>query len=154
MTIVKYGDTGSNETLKHKSLEITIVEGQPRARVKNVSPIDTMYNRGQLDIAQYSAGTTLYASYVKGWGQNNSYEIRERVDGGSRAPEMTTSQIHAMNQYATGIKAAGVEVKLINSVVLQENPLTKRGMNGHTIKQLKKRFSNTLSDIARAYGYI
>ena len=154
MKISKYGDIGNNEVLKHKSLKITIVDGQPRARVKNVSPIDTMYNRGQLNIAQYSAGTTLYASYVKGWGNNNSYEIRERVDSGSRVPEMTTSQIYAMNQYATGIKAAGIEVKLVNSVVIQEIPLTKRGMSGHAIKQLKKRFSNTLNDIAKAYGYI
>ncbi len=154
MKIVKYGDTGTNETLKHKSLKITVVEGQPRARISNIAPIHTMFEKGFINIAQFSAGTTLYESYVRGWGNNNSYEIRERVDGGGRAPEMTTSQIQAMNQYATGIKAASMDVKIINKVVLQEQSLTDKGDSGYKRSQLSKALKRGLTNIAMAYGYI
>ncbi len=154
MKIVKYGDVGTNETLKHKSLKIVIVEGQPRARVRNISPIDSMYDKGKLNTAQYSAGVKLYSSYVRGWCTSTSYEVTERVDGGGYQSEITTSQLQAMDDYNKGIKAAGDEIQLIVKVVLHEMPLTPRGLSGSAKVKLKKRLSSALDNIARAYGFL
>lgn len=154
MKITRHGDIGTKELLKHKSIKITIVDGQPKARVSNIAPIHTMYERGSLTMAQFSAGTKLYECFIRGYGERSSCEIRERVDGGGRAPEITTSQIQAMNEYARGIKAASIDVKLINRVVLHEQPLTSKGDSGYKRSQLAKALKRGLTNIAITYGFM
>ena len=154
MQITKYGDVGTPEILKHKGFKITLIEGQPRARVNKVSPIHTMYERDNLTVAQFSAGTELYRYWVTGWGEHGSCEIRERVDGGGKEVELTIKQIHAMREYAKGKKAAGKHWDIINQVIINEIPLTKRGMGGSERARLIWHFRRTLDDIARVYGFM
>ncbi len=154
MSITKYGDIGTPELLKRKSLKIILLDGQPKARVNNVSPVHTMYERENLTIAQFSAAKKLYDCYVIGWGEKGSCEIRERVDGGSKQNELTTSQLHAMQEYEKGKRAAGKGWGLINQVVINEIPLTKRGMGGQERARLIYQFRYTLNDIARHYGFM
>ena len=152
--ITKYGDLGTPELLKRKGLKITLIEGQPKARVNQVSPVHTMYERDSLTIAQFSAAKKLYDCWVLGWGEKGSCEKRERVDGGSKTSEMTTSQIHAMREYEKGKKSSGKGWSLINQVVINEIPLTKRGMGGQERARLIYQFRYTLNDIARTYGFM
>ena len=154
MSITKYGDIGTPELLKRKGLKITLIEGQPKARVNKVSPVHTMYERDILTIAQFSAAKKLYDCWILGWGEKGSCEIRERVDGGSKAPEITTRQIHAMKEYEKGKKVSGKGWGLINQVVINEIPLTKRGMGGQERARLIYQFRYTLNDIARHYGFM
>ncbi len=154
MSVTKYGDIGTPELLKRKGLKITLIEGQPKARVNQVSPVHTMHERDILTIAQFSAAKKLYDCWILGWGEKGSCEIRERVDGGSKAPEMTTSQIHAIREYERGKKNAGKDWYLINQVVINEIPLTKRGMGGAERQRLIYQFRRTLDNIARCYGFM
>lgn len=154
MQIIKFGDIGTPEILKRKGLNITIVDGQPRARINKVSPIHTMYERNNLTIAQFSAGIELYKNWVNGWGEYHNCEVRERVDGGGKEVELTTKQIHAMREYAKGKKAAGKEWDIINQVVINEIPLTKRGMGGSERQRLMYQFRRALDNIAKSYGFI
>jgi hypothetical protein len=152
MIVVKYGDTG-NELLKRKGLKITIMDGQPTARRTNISPIHTMYERSVISIAQFSAGKKLYECYVSAWGNRGNYEIRERVDGGSKAPELTTSQIHCMKELKRGMKAAGMDKELIEKVCINEQPLTRRGMGGYERNVLIYQFRRGLNRVAEVYGF-
>lgn len=154
MSITKYSDIGTPEILKQKSIKIILVEGQPKARVDNVSPVHTMYERDNLTIAQFSAAKKLYDCWIIGWGEKGNCEIRERIDGGSKSSELTISQIHAMREYEKGKKAAGKGWPLINQVVINEVPLTKRGMGGQERARLIYQFRYTLNDIARDYGFM
>ena len=143
-----------DQVIKRDNVEIKIVDGHLRARVRKISPLHTMYERGIIDVAQFSAGVKLHQSYVVGWHGYNNCEVRERVDGGGKIPEMTATQVQALNDYAKGMKAAKTEVRLIQQVVINELPLTQRGMSGGLIKQLRKRFNSTLHNMAKAYGYV
>ena len=154
MQITRYGDIGTPELLKRKSIKIILMEGQPKARVNNVSPVHTMYERDNLTIAQFSAAKKLYDCWILGWGEKGSCEVRERVDGGSKTSEMTTSQLHAMQEYERGKKASGKNWPLINQVVINEIPLTKRGMGGQERAKLIYQFRRTLDNIARHYGFM
>ncbi len=153
MKITKYGDMGSPELLRRKGLKITLVEGQPRARIKHVAPIYTMYERSFITLAQFSAGKKLYECYVTAWGNKNNYEVRERVDGGSQAPEITTRQIHCMKELNRGIKATGRDRKLVEKVCIDEQPLTVKGMGEHTRKKLIYEFRRGLTRVAEIYGF-
>lgn len=148
----RYGDVGT-EALKRKGLKITIVEGQPRARIKHVAPIYTMYERSLITLAQFSAGKKLYECYVTAWGSKSNYEVRERVDGGGKEPEITTRQIHCMKELNRGMKAAGRDKDLIESVCIDEIPLTRRGMGEHTRKRLIYEFRRGLTRVAEKYGF-
>lgn len=154
MKITRHGDIGTKELLKHKSLKITLIDGQPKARVSNVSPIHTMYERGNLTIAQFSAAKKLYECFIAGWGENGSYEIRERVDGSGKELELTERQLHCMKEYQKGIKAAGKEKKLIDHVIIQEIPLTSRMTPTQERVRLRYRLRWALDDIARVYGFM
>lgn len=142
------------EILKRKGIIPKIIEGKLVLRRSDVSPIDNMYNRGFLSVAQFSAGQELYRCYVDGWGESNSYEVKERVDGGGKEKEITTSRIHAQQKFEKGKKAAGRQWDLIDRVVINEIPMSCRGMNGHRISQLRYQLRNTLDDIARCYGFM
>ncbi len=154
MKMTKYGDIGTKELLKHKSIKITTIDGQPKARVSNVSPVHTMYERGSLTIAQYSAAKKLYECFIRGWGEKGSSEIRERVDGCGKELELTTSQIYCMQEYQKGMKASGKEKALIDRVVIQEIPLTSRKTTTQEKIRLRYRLRWALDDIARAYGFM
>ncbi len=154
MSITKYGDVGTPELLKRKGIKIILISGQPKARINTVSPIHTMYERDSLTLAQFSAGKKLYDCWVIGWGENGNCEVKERVDGGGKEKEITTSQLHAMREYDKGIKAAGKNRDLIDKVVLREISLTKRGMSGQERSRLIYHFRNALNDIARCYGFM
>lgn len=154
MKVTRHGDVGTKELLKHKSLKITLVGGQPKARISNIAPIHTMYERGSLTIAQFSAGKKLYECFVVGWGEKGSYEIRERVDGGGKELELTERQLHCMKEYQRGIKAAGKEKKLIDRVVIQEISMTSRKTPTQERVRLRYRLRWALDNIARAYGFM
>lgn len=153
MLITKHGDIGTPELLKRKGLKIKLIEGQPRAFVINVSPIHTMYERDILNNSQYSAGKKFNECYIIGWGEKNSYEIRERIDGGSKEIEMTTRQVHAIKEYNRGIKAAGKEKDLVIKVCIFETPLTKRGMGGEERRRAIYKFRRALDRMAECYGF-
>lgn len=152
MTITKYGDIGT-DLLRKKGLKIAVIEGQPRARVKKVSPLHTMYERSIITLAQFSAGKKLYECYVTAWGNKSNYEVRERVDGGSRVPEITTRQIHCIKELNRGMKASGRDRELIERVCIDEQSLTKKGMGGHERKILIYNFRRGLDRVAEKYGF-
>ena len=147
----KYGDVGTPELLARKGIRISTFEGQPRAHIIDISPIHTMHERSTITTSQYSAGKHLYECWVRAWHQPSSSEIRERTDGGSRAPEMTTSQIHAMREYDRGMKASQDQI-IINQVVLQEISPTTKNMNGYRKQQVLHRLRIALDNIAICYG--
>lgn len=149
--ISKYGDTGT--LLQRKGLKITTVDGQPRARRTHVSPVHTMYERGSLTIAQFSAGKRVYECFASAWGSKSNYEIRERVDGGSRSPEVTTSQIHSMQQLEKAKRHAKQDWNLIEKVCIDEIPPTKRGMGGHERRCILYALRRGLNRVAEVYGY-
>lgn len=155
MKIIKYGDIGTPEILKRKGLKIVVVEGQQRARVSNISPIESMYDRGYLSLAQYDAGKQLYEYWVMAWGENHSYEVRERVDGSTKEREISTRQIHAMKQYERGMRACKHEKVLVEQVILQEISINaKDARNGYRRAQLMFRLKQTLDILADVYGCI
>lgn len=151
--VTRYGDIGTTELLARKGLEVAIIEGQPRARVKNISPIHTMYARGQLDLAQYSAGEKLYQCWKIGFEGIGSCEIQERTDGGGKNLELTESQVNAIHQYCKGLAGAGIEAPLVKSVCCYEHSLTNRAMLKNERVQLKNRLANALDGVARVYGF-
>lgn len=153
MQITRYGDIGTPELLKRKGIKITLFEGQPRARVNKVSPIDTMYERSILTLAQFSAAKKLYNCWVLGWGERGSYEIREKVSGGGKDREITTSQLHAMREYKRGRSAANTLWEVVNQVVINEIPATHKTMGGYRKKQIIYQLKRALDDIARVYGF-
>ena len=152
MSITKYGDVGTPEILKHKGLKITLIDGQPKARVSKVSPVHTMYERGSITLSQFSAAKKLYECYITGWGDSGSCEIRERVDGCSQEKDITTRQIHAMREYARGKKACVFEWDFINKVVINEIPLTKRGDSERDRKLAFWHFRSGLNKLVKCYG--
>lgn len=154
MKTTKYSGDDLPEILKRKGIRAKIVNGKITFRRSDISPIDTMYNRGYLSIAQLSAGQELYRCYVEGFGEKNSYEPKERVDGGGKEKEVTTRQIHAMKKFEQGRKAAGKNWPIIDKVVINEIPMSCRGMNGHRISQLRYQLRRALDDIAKSYGFM
>lgn len=151
---MKYGDTGTPELLNHRGIKITIVDGQPRARINTVSPVHTMYERGVLNIGQFSAAKEFYRHWVTGWGMSNDYSIKERVDGGAKNRELTTKQIHSMREFERGKKAM---IKLgtwdvMNKVVIDEIAATKKGMGCTERKKIMFWLRKGLDDLARVYG--
>lgn len=154
MKITRYGDVGTPELLRRKGIKITLVEGQPRARVNKVSPIHTMFERDFLNAAQFSAGKKIHDCWIRAWCENGSCEVRERVDGASKERELSTGQIHAMKELERGLKAARKDSQLIKSVCIDEIPLTRKGMGGQERARLIYRFRRALNDIARCYGFM
>ena len=153
--ITKYGDVGTPELLRRKGLMITTVDGQPKARVKNVSPVHTLYERESITLAQFSAAKKLYDCWILGWGENGSCEIRERVDGGGKSVEITTGQIHAMKEFERGRKAL-IKLKqwdVIDQVVINEIPLTNKNTNGYRKQQMMYHLRRGLDELARVYGF-
>ncbi len=154
-TQTRHGDVGTPELLRRKGLKITLVEGQPKARIKNISPVNTMYERGYLTVAQFSAANKLYNCWVSGWGEQGSCEVRERVDGGGGCPEITAMQIHAMKEFERGKKAL-IKLKqwdVINQVVINEIPATNKNTNGYRKQQLMYHLRRGLDELARVYGF-
>ena len=129
------------------------VNGKISIRAKNISPIHTMHERAILNVAQYSAGTALFNYWREGWCGYSSAEIKERVDG-CVEKEITTRQIHAQKQFEKARKAVKRNWHLLEQVVINEIPLTKRGMGGHERKQLIYHFRRALNDVARCYGFL
>ena len=156
MEITRYGDIGTVELLRHKGHVITLIEGQPRARVNKVSPIHTMYERDCLTLAQFSAGKKLYDCWIIGWGQGGGCEVKERVDGGGKEREITTSQLHAMKEFERGKKAM-LKMKLwniINKVVINETSPTQKGTGGAERRRVMFWLRSGLDGLAREYGFM
>lgn len=144
------------QQLRNKRIKLEIVNGKISLRAKKIAPIYELYERGYLNISQFSAGVTLYQCFVDGWGENNSYEIKEIVDGGKKNNEITTRQIQAQEKFNLGKKAL-VKLKkweIVNQVVINEIPPTRRGMGGHEIKMMMFHLRVALKELARVYGFI
>ena len=153
MEFTKQGDLGTPERHARHELERDVTDGTLIAKVRNVSPIHTMYKREQITLAQFSAGKYMRECFVKGFVGIKSLQITERIDGGCKVPEMTDSQVHAMHQYLRGLAAAGLEKDLIADVCCWEKSLTRRGMNGAAIAKLRFRFSKALDSVAKQFGF-
>lgn len=143
------------ELLKRKGIKIKIVQNKLILRAVNIPPIETMYERGSVTIAQLSAANELYRCWVLGWGERGSCEIRERVDGGSKAPEMTTKQVHAIKEFERGKKAM---IKLntwdiINQVVINEIFPTKKGMGETERRKIMFWLRQGLDELAKCYAF-
>lgn len=131
------------------------INGKISLRVKTVSPIHTMHERGQLTISQFSAGKKLYNCWIAGWGQNGSCEIHERVDGGGKDREYTTKQLHAMREFERG-KEAMIKLKtwdIVNRVVVNEISPTNKRTGETERKRVMFWLRKGLDDLARIYGF-
>jgi len=151
--ITRHGDTGTPELLRQKGIEITIVEGQPKARVRNISPLHTYYKRSHITTAQYSAGNRLYECWITGWFGFSNCEVKERTQGG-KAPELTEKQVHAMHQYQRGMAYVAAENWLVKQVCLNEISIAQLEASARKRKILKQRLSIALDNLARGYGYL
>lgn len=140
--------------LRRKGIKAQIVDGKIKFRKRDISPIQTMYDREYLTIAQFSGAQELYRCFVDGFGENSSCEIHERVDGGGKEREMTTKQVNAIQKYRRGVKAAAKEWHLINDVVINEKSATNKNTNGYRKQQILYRLRRTLDNIAREYGFM
>lgn len=150
--ITKYGDVGNPKLLDKKGIEIRIVEGQPRAVVRNVSPIHTYYARGQITLAQFSAGKALYEAYITAWHSSGNYEIKERTQGG-KPPEQPDRQIRAIERYLKGIAYAGDDYQIIKDVVIAEIPIAQLIKSPWERNKMKNRMRRGLTNMAKGFGY-
>lgn len=154
MTITKHGDIGT-KLLKQKGLKIFLIDGQHRARRSNISPVDTMYNRGYLTIAQLSGAQELYRHWITAWGENGSCAVVERVDGGGKEREMTTRQIHSIREFKRG-KDAMKKLKtweIIDKVVINEISPTTKGTGESERKRTMFWLRMGLDNLAKVYGF-
>lgn len=150
-------NTDSSEAiiiLKQKGIRAKITDGKITFRASNVSPIHTMHERAILTTAQFSAGNAMRAHWVNGMIGYGSCEIKERVDGGAKEREYTTKQVHARRQFYCGKLAVRRDWDLINQVIINEIPLTRKGMSGQKRARLIYKFRLALNDIARCYGFM
>lgn len=160
MEITRYGDTGTPELLQRKGIEINIVEGQPRAYIKNISPIHTYFAKGQISEVQYDAGVELYRCYyngvVKMFGTGCTLTLIERVSKGIPA-EATNHQLDCYHRYIRGIRAAEDKKYpfLVLNVVCHEKPINSIfGKGGWKRKQAKEKLKELLDNIAKEYGFL
>ena len=151
--ITKYGDIGTPERHARRELISKTVEGQPRTTVKNISPIQNYRNKKDIDASQLAAGEKLYNSYIGGWVGFGNCEYREPVDGGGKAPDMTTRQVHAQREYARGWQAVGEYYQLVGKVVMQEQPISSLTTNQRKRKKMKGQLREALTNVAKVYGY-
>jgi hypothetical protein len=145
----RIGDIGTPERHMRGELTTAVVDSTRIGVVRNISPLNTMYKRKQINTAQYSAGNYLYECYINGWIGRNKCIVAERTDGGIH--EMTDKQVHYLHQYCKGMAAAGSENMLIRQVCLNEIALTTKNMGGTSKRKLKVRLCNTLNEIAKVY---
>lgn len=147
----------SLKVLRRKGIKVKIENGKISFQAKKVSPIHTMYERAILNVSQYSAGKALYQHWrdgCHGWLGYASCQIRERVDGcGFKEREITTKHVHAQKEFLRAKKSAKKDWDLIDRVVINELPLTRKGMGGQERAKLIYCFRRGLNDIAKCYGF-
>ncbi len=155
-TLTSYGNKKNPDAIKlltRKGIKVEVVDSRIKLRRKTIAPVYSMYNRGALTMAQFSAGKRLYEHYGCAWGESSNYEPRERVDGGSKSQEVTTSQIHAMKQLEKAEKAAKKDWNLIKEICIDEKTLTKQGMGEHERRKRLYAFRRGLNRVAEVFGY-
>lgn len=154
-TVKKYGDIGTPERHRRKELCTILINGQPRTSVRYISPVVAYHNRKDLDIAERSAGEAIYRFYVTGWVGNTSFEVKERLDGGGKKPEITHKQVAAQRQYEAAKRLLDKEAfDLVHRVCVDEYYISDLYQHWYTRKKAKKLLRESLQKIAKLYGYL
>lgn len=152
---VKYGDIGPKIRHDRKELDSVMVDGQPRTQVKHKPPIETYYNRKQIDIAERAAGEAIYRYFTNGFVGQNSCEYREPVQGGGISTA-THRQTDAQQQFKKGMKAIEHDkdlVHLIRKVCIDECFITELYKHWYAKKKAKAKLRQGLQIIAKVYHY-
>lgn len=153
--ITRYGDVG--QVLQQKGIEITIIEGQPRAIVRNISPIHTYHARGQLTNEQFSAGAELYRCYYHGmiesFGTGCTMNFMERMKSG--LPENSTDfHWDCFKKYLRGLKAAGKNDYHVLRICCHEIPISSIVRDWKERKRIKEMLKESLNKIAKEFGIV
>ena len=152
---VKYGDIGTKVRHDRKELISTTVDGQPRTQIKHKPPIETYYNRKQIDIAERAAGEAIHRYFTNGFIGQSSCEYREPVQGGG-VSTMTERQVSAQQQFKKGMKAIAHDkdlVSLIKKVCIDECFITELYKHWYAKKKAKAKLRKGLQIIAKVYHY-
>jgi len=138
--------------LKFKGYNITLVDGRIKVKRDYIAPVYSMYDRGKLSISQFSAAKYIYQCCYISRGNTSGCKVRERIDGGIKIPEMTTSQVSASIQYAKGRKAAGKDWPLLERVCIDEEPLAGQHTSGYRRARLLHELRRGLNKVAACFG--
>lgn len=151
----KYGDIGTKIRHDRKELESVMVEGQPKTQVKHKSPVETYYNKKQIDSAQRAAGEAMYRYWKHGWEGFNSCEYREPTQGGGQI-SMSDRQVAAQQQFKRGINALKGDIdmiSLIRKVCIDEIFIFALYRHWQPRKAAKAKLKEGLQKIAKVFHY-
>ena len=152
---MKYGDIGTPEIHKRQNIAIVKIDGQPKAKVKTVSPVEHYYNKNKLDSSQRAAGEAVYRYFNNGWIGVSNCEYREPTDGGG-ITHMSDRQVSAQQQFKRIMNVLNknrIDNTLVKQVCIDEKYISHIYHHWYGQKKALKLLQSHLSIISKELGY-
>lgn len=154
-TVTKYGDIGHES--QSQRYDVTIVEGQPRAYTRNISPLHTYYKKGLINNEQFAAGAELYRCYyhgaVEGFGVGCSFNFMAKLKA-SRPQSASDFHWDCFRKYKRGLEAIQRHDYLILRICCHEVPVASIGKTRAEKGDVFAILRDGLDDLARAFGLV
>lgn len=153
--ITHYGDVGN--TTQACRFEIKLVNGQPRALTRNISPIHTYHARGQLTNEQFSAGAELYRCYyhgvIQGFSAGCTMNLFERLR--SAKPEFE-GDFHwdCLKKFEKGLLAARRRRLIVFEVCCNEKSVASLYGGRQARQTARENLGKGLNNVAREFGFL
>lgn len=154
MKFTKKGDLGTPQQRLNGNYSYEIINEQLVARVKRITAYHLMHSKRYITSPQFYAADKLRIDYDIGVVGCNSFEVKERTQGGMPM-DITDKRIYHSDKYYKAINSLNSKERaLIIHVVINDKTPTSRLQKDSVNKKKMKEFKLALTKLARYYGFV